>query len=124
MNKKYLTSLRNVDGLFVISSALKDYFTRIGVRDDKIHIINMMVDASRFDEVIKSEKKERYIAYCGTATNNKDGVEQKFENINKIYKNINSPEGIGNELNKYEDKVDFIDELCTKGLIECNLKKK
>lgn len=75
LNKKYLTSLRNVDGLFVISSALKDFFTRIGVRDDKIHIINMMVDASRFDGVIKSEKKERYIAYCGTATNNKDGVD-------------------------------------------------
>ena len=35
----------------------------------------MTVDPSRF-EGLKKEQTERYIAYCGKATNNKDGVDQ------------------------------------------------
>lgn len=74
-NKKYLKSLSNVDGLIVISTALKDFFVEIGIPSKKIHILNMVVDASRFSGISKSGEKERYIAYCGTATNNKDGVD-------------------------------------------------
>lgn len=73
--KKYLDACTKVDGLFVISNALKEYFTSIGTPQEKIHIINMTVDASRFDGLIHNPK-ERYIAYCGKATNNKDGVDE------------------------------------------------
>ena len=59
--------------------------------------------------------------YCPKCINNKLGINAKLEDINKIYKNINSPDRIETELNKYEDKVDFIDDLSTKGLINCNL---
>ena len=36
----------------------------------------MIVDADRFRGIKKTSCKERYIAYCGTASNNKDGVDQ------------------------------------------------
>lgn len=72
--RQYLEACTHVDGLFVISNALKEYFTSIGVPKEKIHIINMTVEASRFDGLV-CRPKERYIAYCGKATNNKDGVD-------------------------------------------------
>lgn len=73
--KKYLDACTKVDGLFVISNALKEYFSSIGTPAEKIAVINMTVDASRFEGLV-SNPKERYIAYCGKATNNKDGVDQ------------------------------------------------
>lgn len=78
--RKYLKACTKLDGLFVISSALKKYFESIGTPADKIHIINMTVDASRFESLIK-EPSERYIAYCGKATNNKDGVDQLIKSF-------------------------------------------
>ena len=70
---KYLEACSKVDRLFVISRNLKTYFSSIGVAPEKIEIINMTVDQSRF-KGLKKNPKERYIAYCGKATNNKDGV--------------------------------------------------
>lgn len=71
-----LPCLKAMKGIFVISSPLRDYFIEHGVDADKVHIINMTVDASRFIGVKKQPPKERYIAYCGTASNNKDGVDE------------------------------------------------
>lgn len=88
LNKKYLKLLPKVDGLFVISTALKDYFAELGVPSNKIHILNMVVDASRFSEISKSGKAERYIAYCGTATNNKDGVDDLIRSFAIVAKEI------------------------------------
>lgn len=68
-------TLQKLSGLFVISQTLKDYYESVGVDSSKIHIINMTVDIERFKEIQK-EKTEKYIAYCGTASNNKDGVDQ------------------------------------------------
>ena len=78
--RKYLNACTKLDGLFVISSALKEYFESIGVSADKVHIINMTVDASRFESLVK-KPSERYIAYCGKATNNKDGVDQLIKSF-------------------------------------------
>jgi glycosyltransferase involved in cell wall biosynthesis len=64
-----------LDGLIVISTALREWFVTQGVDINKINIINVIVDSSRF-EGIKKQPSERYIAYCGTASNNKDGVDQ------------------------------------------------
>ena len=36
----------------------------------------MTVDADRFIGVNKKTDKEKYVAYCGTASNNKDGVDK------------------------------------------------
>jgi glycosyltransferase involved in cell wall biosynthesis len=69
-------TLQNLAGLFVISKPLKKYYESLGIAPSKVHIINMIVDADRFRNIKKTPCKERYIAYCGTASNNKDGVDQ------------------------------------------------
>lgn len=81
-------TLCNLDGLFVISEPLKDYYISQGVAEDKIHIINMTVDTSRFHN-LERNPKERYIAYCGTASNNKDGVDQLIMAFAIVAKQIN-----------------------------------
>lgn len=77
--KRYLSACTKLSGLFVISTSLKQFFISIGVPENKITIVNMTVDPQRFDGVIKESVSEKYIAYCGTASNNKDGVNKLIE---------------------------------------------
>lgn len=63
---------KQASGMLVISKALKEYFCQKGVK--KIEVVNMFVDVARFDiEVTKAEKP--YVAYCGTVSPFKDGVD-------------------------------------------------
>lgn len=71
---QYLTACQKLSRLFVISNQLRDYFINKGLDGRKIEVVNMTVDVSRFDNLQK-EQTEKYIAYCGKATNNKDGVD-------------------------------------------------
>ena len=71
----YMKGCMLCDGLFVISPALKDYFETCGIDNQKIHVINMVVDANRFINVKQDVDSEPYIAYCGNASNSKDGVD-------------------------------------------------
>lgn len=73
--KIYKKTLMGLDGLFVISTPLKDYFISEGISESKIHIINMTVDPKRFISLKKQQVDIKYVAYCGTASNNKDGVD-------------------------------------------------
>lgn len=72
----YLEACKKVNGLFVISTALKRFFINIGVDERKIKIVNMTVDQSRFTNLKKQSNKEKYIVYCGNGTNNKDGMDE------------------------------------------------
>lgn len=63
---------KRTTGMLVISKALADYFKKQGIRN--IAIINMFVDINRFDE-IKYDTDRKYIAYCGTISPFKDGVD-------------------------------------------------
>lgn len=78
---KYLFCCKKLNGMFVISQNLKEYFIYKGVEEKKIHIVNMTVDPSRFDGIKKKEQERKYIAYCGTASNNKDGVDQLIKSF-------------------------------------------
>ena len=69
----YKKSVARLDGLFVISTTLRDAYKKIGAKN--IHIVNMTVDPKRFLGVSKDVTVAPYIAYCGTASNNKDGVD-------------------------------------------------
>lgn len=71
----YLDSCAKADGVLPISKALSDFFESSGVNHDKLQIINMVVDESRFTNVIKQKGIEKYIAYCGNGANRKDGVD-------------------------------------------------
>ena len=73
---KHLDFCKKVKSLFVISSGLRKYYVERGIPESKINIINIIVDAKRFEGIRKDDNSERYIAYCGTASNNKDGVDQ------------------------------------------------
>lgn len=74
--KQYFNMISRVKGVFVISQSLKSYYIENGVPEDRIHVINIIVDPSRFDNIKITNNNEDYIAYCGTASNNKDGVDE------------------------------------------------
>lgn len=89
--ESYNSCIRKLTGLFVISHPLKDYFVKIGLCESKTKIINMTVDYSRFAHVNKQAIKEKYIAYCGTASNTKDGVDElirAFSIVSKQYSDL------------------------------------
>lgn len=78
--KRYKRLVSKIDAMFVISTQLKDYYISLGVPEGKVKIINMIVDHNRFRD-IKKQKSDTYIAYCGTATNNKDGVDDLIKSF-------------------------------------------
>lgn len=73
--KAYIATCKKLDGLFPISFALKDYFMSKGIAEEKIQVINMTVDPSRFVGLKKENVTDKYIAYCGAVSNYKDGVD-------------------------------------------------
>ena len=85
---KYIRACSKIDGLFVISRALKEFFIREGARQEKVHIINMTVDPSRFIGLERKKTCDRYIAYCGTASNNKDGVDDLIKSFAIVHQRI------------------------------------
>lgn len=72
MQKRYINHIPDLDGVFVISYGLKRVMEDYGAKN--VHVVNMLVDSTRF-ESLKKTNTEKYIAYCGTASNNKDGVD-------------------------------------------------
>lgn len=88
--KRYKHEVKKVNGMFVISTALKDYYASLGLSKDKIEIVNMTVDSNRFVGLTK-QPSEKYIAYCGTASNNKDGVDElikSFAIVHKVFPDV------------------------------------
>jgi len=75
-HKSVISVFKELKGVFVISTSLKNYLCNNGVDASKIRIVNMTVDTSRFDGVIKDITSKPYVAYCGTVSNNKDGVDK------------------------------------------------
>ncbi len=72
MQKRYLKHIPDFDGMFVISYGLKRVMEEYGAKN--VHVVNMLVDSSRFAGLQKTIT-DKYVAYCGTASNNKDGVD-------------------------------------------------
>ena len=71
----HIKLINKLNGLFVISTQLKNYYINKGINEDRIFIINMIVDCERFAEVEKKQTEHKYIAYCGSNySNEKDGV--------------------------------------------------
>lgn len=83
--RRYLKSLKGYDYLFVISNSLRSYYIENGFESRKVQIINMFVDTNRFEGVIKG-CDEKYIAYCGVVSYEKDGVNILIESFSKFHK--------------------------------------
>ncbi len=88
MTKLYLWNTKRATGLFVISSALKQYYIENGIDSDKICVSNMTVDVSRFEDIEKQPAEQRYIAYCGSINNHKDGVNTLIKAFAKVSKKL------------------------------------
>ena len=89
LQKKYLKAIPKLKGMFVISTAIKEAFSGIGAKN--VSVVNMTVDANRFLGLEKKESDEKYIAYCGAASNNKDGVDdliKAFAIVHRSYPEI------------------------------------
>lgn len=106
--KRYKREVSKVDGMFVISTALKEYYSSLGLSKDKIKIVNMTVDSNRFAG-IKKQSSEKYIAYCGTISNNKDGVDELIKSFAIVHKT--HPEVKLYIIGKTLDKDDVSDNL-------------
>lgn len=68
--KLYLA--KRASGMLVISQALRDFFCQKGITN--IEVVNMFVDATRF-VIQDKENSIKNIAYCGTVSPFKDGVD-------------------------------------------------
>ena len=82
--RKRVEAIKKIDGLFVISTKLKQAYVDRGVDAGKIHIINMTVDADRFNGLQK-QGDEKSIVFCGHGANNKDGVDQLIKAFAKVH---------------------------------------
>lgn len=81
----YIHRIKRTAGVFVISDTLRENLTQKGVNPQMIHKVSILVDTSRFDYLTKKPEK-RYIAYCGTITNKKDGVNDLLRAMGIVHK--------------------------------------
>ena len=89
LQRKYLRACRHLAGMFTISTTLRKVYQDLGVR--QVSVVNMTVDANRFMGLEKQKQDCRNIAYCGTASNNKDGVDRlikAFAIVNKKHPDV------------------------------------
>lgn len=71
----HIKTVKKISGLIVISKSLKEYYASKGVNADCIHVINMTIDIERFHNIKKQNNIDKNIAYCGSMSNKKDGVD-------------------------------------------------
>lgn len=83
--------LKKLDGLFVISSHLKRYYSTKMCDPQNIFQLNMLVDMSRFASFMHKPHEKTVIAYCGSGVNTKDGVDlliKAYAHLCKNYDNL------------------------------------
>lgn len=119
--EQYYDSCKRLHGLFVISTELKKLFVDKGVPESNIHIINITVDSDRFEGLQKNNGC-KYIAYCGTVSNNKDGVDSLIRAFSIFSKEYNDYKLliIGTVPSKFEQSSNsiLIDKLGIKDKVE------
>ncbi len=88
VSKSYMRRLTRLKGLFVITENLKNYFVSHGVRSERISVVNMVVDPSRFENVAERVASEKYIAYCGAVSVGKDGVDTLIDSFRRVAQRV------------------------------------
>jgi len=84
--------LKQLDGMYVITESLKNYFLGQLNASIPIRVINMMVDPSRFSNTDSISGTDfKYIAYCGSMDIAKDGVDILIQAFGKAIKLIRQP---------------------------------
>jgi len=72
------------DGIFCISQYLIDFYRSRYVKGEKILLVPSTVDIDRFSNPGASPLPYNYIAYCGSLTIKKDGVDILIDSFNRI----------------------------------------
>ncbi len=85
--EEYRETILKLDNLFVISRPLKDYYVEMGRAPESVTIVNMFVDPERFKHIQKKHVGAPYIAYCGTASISKDGVDDLIKAFSIVSQN-------------------------------------
>lgn len=83
---KSYVGTRLCDGIFCISQYLKDFYKSRNVKEQKILIVPSTVDSERFKISGLSPLPYDYIAYCGSLTIKKDGVDILIDSFSQIAK--------------------------------------
>ena len=100
------------DGLFIMTDELICFYKKLVKKNCIIEKLPMTVDFSRFDNLKEGYFEEKYIAYVGSLSNEKDGVEyliKAFEKISEKFPDVTLKIAGGkpNEINLY--KKDIVD---------------
>lgn len=74
---------KTATGMLAQTYFLKEYYIKYGVKN--IEVINMFVDIDRFEN-LHIDKKTKYIAYCGTISKHKDGVDDLIKAFGIVHK--------------------------------------
>ena len=82
--KHYLGYCKKAEGMFVISTCLRDFFVENGVLPEKITIVNTIVDTTRFDGLTNQSVSVPYFAYCGNGNNRKDKVDELIRVFSRV----------------------------------------
>lgn len=81
---KSFIGTRLCDGIFCISQYLIDFYKRRNVKEGKLLLVPSTVDSERFNNTGISPLSCNYIAYCGSLTIQKDGVNILIDSFSKI----------------------------------------
>ena len=79
---------RFFDGMFIMTNNLKEYFEKWGKDKSRIQLTPLTIDFSLFEKKLKSPYPFPYIAYCGSLSFYKDGIDiliKAFGLIEKKY---------------------------------------
>lgn len=84
--------LPKLDTLFVMTETLKNYYNTINIKNLYVHHLPMTVDLNRFSDNYEDVAYEKpYIAYCGSSSFKKDGIDiliKAFEKIADSYSSV------------------------------------
>jgi glycosyltransferase involved in cell wall biosynthesis len=81
---KSFIGTRLCDGIFCISQYLLDFYRNRNVKDKKLLFVPSTVDSERFNNAGSSPLPYNYIAYCGSLTIKKDGVDILIESFKRL----------------------------------------
>lgn len=83
-NFKIAIETRLYDGIFCISDYLIRFYQNKGCDERKLFLVPSTVDPARFNKLLDSPFRFRYILYCGSLTTLKDGVDILIESFSRI----------------------------------------
>jgi glycosyltransferase involved in cell wall biosynthesis len=67
---------KEIDYIFFITNNLKNKYSKVvNGFNHNVYLLPMSVDMARFENLEKRSKEEYYIAYCGSSSFHKDGVD-------------------------------------------------